>query len=158
MRFEIQYASTRQEVWRWYWRVWHRRLWKIHATILVLTAFLMAARLVRGGPGTGNDAFLIAGLGILTVVWFILHPQILFKRQVRTLTIDESGISTTIGSRSGKRRWAEISEVVEDQNAIVIQVRTGNAFIVPERAFESPAQRAAFLSFAQSACAGDKSA
>ena len=158
MSFQIQYASTRQEVWRWFWRLWHRRLWKIHATILVLTAFLMTIPLMHGGPGSAGDAFLIAGLGILTVVWFILHPQILFKPQVRTLTIDERGISTTIGSRSGQRRWSEISEVLDHQNAIVIQVRTGNAFIVPDRAFESSAQRAAFFTFAKSALAGDPAA
>jgi hypothetical protein len=158
MRFEVQYASTRREIWLWYWRVWRARMWKIHAMILVLTAILMMMRVMRGGPGVGADTFLIAGLGLLIVLWFIVHPQILFKPQVRTLTLDERGISTTIGRRSGQRRWAEIGAILEEQGTIVIQIRTGNAFIVPDRAFPSPAQRAAFLAFARSALANHRSA
>jgi hypothetical protein len=158
MSLQVQYASTRREIWVWYWRVWRARLWKIHAVILVLTAVLMMMRVMRGGPGVGADTFLIAGLGLLVILWFILHPQILFKPQLRTLTLDERGIVTTIGSRSGQRRWAEISTLSEEPGAIVIQVRTGNAFIVPDRAFPTPAERRAFLAFARSALASHRTA
>jgi hypothetical protein len=149
MAFEVAYSSTRREIWRWYWQTWRRQLWKIHAAILVLTVFLLVVCVRRGGNDTERDLIVIATGGALILAWFVLHPQVMYKPQRRSLLIDAAGISTTIGSRSGQRRWNEISTVSEAGDAIVIQVRNGNAFIVPNRAFMSSEQREGLLAFAK---------
>ena len=149
MAFEVAYSSTRREIWRWYWQTWRRQLWKIHAAILVLTVFLLVVSVRRGGNDTERDLIVIATGGALILAWFVLHPQVMYKPQRRSLLIDAAGISTTIGPRSGQRRWNEISTVSDAGDAIVIQVRNGNAFIVPNRAFTSSEQREGLLAFAK---------
>jgi hypothetical protein len=150
MAFQVEYSSTRGEIWRWYWQVWRMRLWKVHASILVLTAFTLVARVVRGGSGVQQDLVLIAACGALALLWFILHPQLMYKPQVRRLAIDSEGISTTIGRHSGQRRSDEISAIEDSRDAIVIQGGNGNAFIVPDRAFASREARDVFVAFARS--------
>jgi hypothetical protein len=156
MAFQVEYSSTRGEIWHWYWRVWRQRLWKIHAAIMVLTVFMLVARVVRGGSGVQQDLLLIAGCGGLALLWFVLHPQLLYKPQLRRLAMDAEGLSTTIGRHSGQRRWDEISAIENYKDAIIIQGRNGNAFIVPDRAFASRAAREAFLAFAQSKLAASQ--
>jgi hypothetical protein len=86
-------------------------------------------------------AFMIAA----AFLFFTLYPQVAFKPQERTLIVDESGVKTTIGSKTATRAWREIMEVGDDGEAVVLVVETGNAFIVPARAFRDDAQRQEFL-------------
>jgi hypothetical protein len=75
--------------------------------------------------------------------------MIQFKPQTRTLTVDEQGIATEIGSKSGTRSWREIRSVADEDGAIVIVGKNKNAFIVPARAFESDAERVDFLNYSR---------
>jgi hypothetical protein len=77
--------------------------------------------------------------------------MIQFKPQTRTLTVDEHGISTTIGTKSGVRKWNEIRSVTDEGAAIVIVGTNKNAFIIPARAFDSDAGRVDFLDSANAA-------
>jgi hypothetical protein len=85
------------------------------------------------------------------ILFFVLYPQLRFKPKERTLVVDEAGVFTTIGRRSGMRKWAEISSITEDGDFIILHVANRNAFIVPPRAFRTLAERAEFLAFARQA-------
>jgi hypothetical protein len=131
--------------------MWRAHLWKAHALVAVVACFCVVARLGRGGPGIERDVLVILGIALAFVAGWILYPQIAFKAQTRVLEVDNQGISTTIGKRSGVRSWAQIRSVIETSDHVIVQSRTGNAFLIPKRAFGSDAQRGAFVHFAQSA-------
>ncbi|HVY86115.1 MAG TPA: YcxB family protein [Caulobacterales bacterium] len=147
----IEYASTRGEIWRWYWRSWRRGLWVTHAVVFcwvsgVVLLLLWSTDLLRP-----MNVVLALVAGIASIAWMPLFPMIQFKPQTRTLTVDERGISTTIGAKSGVRKWDEIRSVADEEGAIVVVVKTKNAFIIPARAFASDADRADFLNYAKAA-------
>jgi hypothetical protein len=79
-------------------------------------------------------------MGLFPVVFllFAAFPQIMFKTAERSLKLDKSGWSTTIGKKSGSRRWSEIADIRELPGAIAIVPRLGNALIVPARALPNP--------------------
>lgn len=146
MEFKVEYASERREVWKWYCRAWRRDLWKFHAIVVAVVAFLFI--LLRGGAGP-TLSIMLAGLGcgILSVVWMPVVPLLLFQRELRSVELDQDGISTTIAGESFRRSWRDMDSVTEEDGYIVLQGRKG-AFLVPPRAFESPEQQQRFLSFA----------
>jgi len=137
----LRYHSSRQEIWRWYWRAWARGLWRYPVLIGALVAGLQAA---RGGLSQVSVLSLI-GTGLATalacMLFFALWPQIRFKPAERTLSVDPSGWTTTIGDISGARAWNEIQEIVEASGTISIVGRNGNALVIPMRAFNTEAAR-----------------
>jgi hypothetical protein len=68
------------------------------------------------------------------------------KTAERTLTVSEVGISTAIGSLKGEVPWVKIKTLRDTSNYVLIARTSGNAFFVPDRAFDSPEQKAQFLS------------
>ncbi|HVV31843.1 MAG TPA: YcxB family protein [Vitreimonas sp.] len=147
----IQYASTRDEIWRWYWRSWQRGLWVTHAVVFcwvsgVVLLLLWSTNLLRP-----TNVVLAIAAGLASIAWMSLFPMIQFKPQTRTLTVDEHGISTTIGAKSGVRKWSEIRSVTDEDGAIVIVGKNKNAFIIPARAFDNDAGRRDFLGYAKTA-------
>ena len=84
--------------------------------------------------------------GSLVVLVCIAFPQIMFKPKERALTVSANGIDTEIGRIKGHIGWNEVSKVEEASHAVVItRKKSGNAFIVPNRAFQSEEQRDVFL-------------
>jgi hypothetical protein len=83
------------------------------------------------------------------VILFPLWPLWRFKGATRVLSIDKGGFTTTIGARSGERSWQEIAAVEDTGEEILIIVKTGNAMVVPRRAFANNAARARFLDAAR---------
>jgi hypothetical protein len=148
MGFKVEYASERREVWKWYWRAWRRDLWKFHAIVVAVVAFLVM--LLLGGGSAPTLLTMLAGLGcgVLSVAWMPVVPLLLFQREVRSVEIDQEGISTTIAGESFRRSWRDIDTVSEEDGYIVLLGRKGSAFLVPPRAFESRDQQQRFLSFA----------
>jgi|SRR5579864_3582531 len=159
MSFKVEYASQRREVWDFYWRAWQRRLWKYHAALfLAVTAAAMAGSYMSAHGALRPKSFLLAlGFGLLSIIWLPAYPMLRFKPQVRTLELDQEGVATTIGKRTGQRAWKDVESVTEENGQIVILGRNGNAFLVPARAFASAEARRAFLSFARSALAAASS-
>lgn len=96
--------------------------------------------------------------GLASIAWMPLVPMIQFKPQTRTLRVDEHGISTTIGAKSGVRKWSEIRSVTDEEGAIVIVGKNKNAFIVPARAFDGDVGRADFLGYTKAAFQAAQSA
>jgi YcxB-like protein len=139
----VEYASSRREVWRWYWRAWAKPdgLWLFHVGI----AIVIAASLSRGIFEARRFAVAAIFAFILCAALLPLWPQIRFKSARRSLTIDPSGIRTTIGKVSGSRAWAQISSVEDRGEEIIIAGRNRNAFIIPMRAFTTETNRQDFL-------------
>jgi hypothetical protein len=136
---QIEYTSSRQEVWSFYWYQWRRkRLWLIQLSI-ALVVFLLALGFFA------SNIIVAALIGIISVAWMPLFPLIMFKVSRRTLQIDSNGISTTIGAISGKKSWNEIEIIEKVGDKICIFGKNGNGFIVPPRAFKNSDDADAFL-------------
>jgi hypothetical protein len=146
-RYSLQYATTRAEVWRWYWRAWARAngLWRFHVRIGAAVSFGIAC--VNGFTKSGWLSAVVVGIAVTLccLVLFPLWPQIRFKPQVRTLEVDESGFRTTIGRLKGSRRWSEIGSVQDDGNTVVLTTSQGNAMLIPRRAFPAGIDRQQFV-------------
>jgi len=138
----VQYASTRSEVWRWYWRSWRRRLWIKHAVLFL--AIFVSVLMLRPG-----SIALAAAVGLTAIIWMPFFPLIRFKPQTRSLTVAERGISTVIGPRSAVLTWPQIRSVAEEDGAVIITSKNENASIVPAREFESETARAEFCYYAK---------
>jgi PHD/YefM family antitoxin component YafN of YafNO toxin-antitoxin module len=154
--YTVRYASTRGEIWRWYWRAWARPkgLWRYHVLISLLSAIAVTAREKQNTFDAGHFILIFVVTMLGCVVLLPLWPQIRFKPSVRTLKIDEKGFETVIGRRSGARRWKEIRSVEESDGTIVITGNNNNAFIVPSRAFASEQERLEFYEAARRFHAG----
>jgi hypothetical protein len=85
----------------------------------------------------------------ITILCFALWPQLAFKNNERVLSVGPDGWSTTIGNRTGSRRWSEISSVQAAQDSIVITGSSGNALVVPGRTFSDHGAMQQFLNDAQ---------
>ena len=155
MSFKIEYASQRGELWNWYWRAWRNRLWKTHLLTFLAVGVATTAGLDAMGHGTLTPtSFLLApAIGLLSISWMPIYPQMRFKSQMRSLEVNQDGISTTIGKLAARRSWEDVLSISEEDDRIIILGRNGNAFLVPGRAFTSIEEKQAFLSFVQSAIA-----
>ena len=76
---------------------------------------------------------------------FIAFPQIMFKPEERTLTVSEDGITTRIGKKTGIAKWGEVAEIEDLAQTTAILRKSGNAFLIPRRAFNSENERSDFL-------------
>lgn len=142
MEMTIRYKSSRKEVNAWYWKKWREKLWLYHLGLFVLTAVMFASRWPAG-----NSFDLLRGViaGFLVVLACIAFPQIMFKPKERALTVNANGIDTEIGRIKGHIGWNEVGKVEEASHAILItRKKSGNAFIVPNRAFQSQEERDVF--------------
>jgi hypothetical protein len=151
MSFKVEYASRRREVWDYYRRAWRERLWKTHLTVFLVVSAAVWLYASESGATSPKSVLLALACGLLSILWFPIYPLLMFKPQMRTLEMTQSGISTTIGRHSAQRSWGDIRSVFEVDSHIIILGRNGNAFILPPRAFASVEERESFLRFAQSA-------
>lgn len=147
MSITISYASTRAEVWQYYWRLWRARLWKTHLSVfmaVVVLTYLMLPIEAR----SGLTAMWKVGLaGSAPLIFLILYPMLRFKPQVREVKLDQKGITTSIGRRHGDIPWRDVAALDADENSLVIRRSNLNALIVPARAFAGPEKRAEFEAF-----------
>jgi hypothetical protein len=143
----IEYSTSRAEIWRWYWRAWARPqgLWRYH--IFIAVCVFMVFYLFKH---QGQDALRLATTGglvalALVLALFPLWPQLRFKLELRTLSVDPLGISTKVGTWHAVIPWTEVGRITPVADEIFIEGKNGNAFIVPNRAFTAPQQRVEFL-------------
>ena len=143
----IKYSTSRAEIWRWYWRAWARPLglWRYH--ILIAGGVFMLIYLLGH---QGQSALRFATIGgfvalALSLGLFPLWPQVKFKPEIRTLSVDQQGISTKVGTWHAVIPWREVRRIASGTDEIYIEGKNGNALIVPNRAFSAPEQRTAFL-------------
>jgi hypothetical protein len=141
--YTLPYASTRAEVWRVYWQEWTRRsgLWRFHLLIGLAVGFAVADRGNLSQFSSTRFAFATVATTVVSIGVGILWPQLRFKPQPRLITLTADGFTTTIGNRSGQRRWADIARVEDRDGTIVLIGQKGNAMIIPPRAFASDSER-----------------
>jgi hypothetical protein len=84
-------------------------------------------------------------LVLLMAAW----PQVMFKNKERALEVGPVGWSTRIGSNIGSRSWAQVTSIEKAKNAVAIVSDTGNALIIPARAFSDASHMEAFVRDAQ---------
>lgn len=143
----IQYSTSRAEIWRWYWRAWARPLglWRYHLFVAA-NVFVLIYLLGRHG----QNALKLATIGgfvalAIVVVLFPLWPQLKFKPELRTISVDQHGVSTKVGTWHAVIPWKDIVRIAPGADGIYIEGNNGNAFIVPNRAFITPQRRVEFL-------------
>ena len=147
MEMTVRYRSSRKEVNEWYWKQWRAKLWLYHLGFFVLTIVIFVG---RWPPRASSDVLRGVIAGLCVVLVFVAFPQIMFKPKERTLTVNENGIDTEIGKLKRHIGWHEVSKVEEASQAIlIVRKRSGNAFIVPKRAFPSAQEREEFYKAAK---------
>ena len=107
----------------------------------------------------GSDADLTLGIVILLIFFVIVPvtPRRIWKRvkngfEVRTLQISEQGISRHTSLNDTTMRWPMFSEVKLRNDLYLLKVGKGPGyFMIPKRAFISPADEAAFRELAERA-------
>ena len=140
----ISYASSRNDIAEAYWAVW-RRSTKMKVIQLILFSLVLAV------SWSASDSGLTGLLTALTVMALSpLNPQIVFKPETRTLTIDDKGMSTTIGKEAGNISWGEVERINEMDDKIYIVGKNLHSMVIPDRAFKSSEDRATFLDRAKS--------
>lgn len=142
MSINLSYASRRSEIWTAYKARWKAVLWKYHFAF-VLGAVLVSMIVSSHGSSTPWMKGLFFGLGLCGVLAMI--PQIMFKPQTRTISFDEKGFTTKIGTKSGERSWEEIERIEDSGNLLLIVGKTQSMMAIPDRAFQSHIDRSAFL-------------
>ena len=148
MSYNLRYRSSRAEVWRWYWRAWRSRLWFMHVFFAAALSFSIVQ--LQHLPANAVTLLLVYVATLpITIFCFALWPQLAFKNDERVLSVGPDGWSTTIGKRTGSRRWSEVSSVQAAQDSIVITSSSGNALVVPGRAFLDHGVMQQFLKDAQ---------
>jgi hypothetical protein len=147
---EVQYTSKRSEVWSWYWRSWREWIWKVHAVLFF--ALTISFFVLVGGPSHPLSGILVSnGLAVGALAFMAIYPQLRFKPERRSLVLNDNGLSTKIGRKTGSRSWREIKSVAEEMGYVVITAKNRNAFIIPPRAFDGSEERDNFLAFAHAA-------
>jgi hypothetical protein len=145
--YVLRYRSSRGEVWRWYWRQWKNKFWKLHlAWALAMTWLLSTMLLSIASPGAVLLSFLMSMALVVGVMACV--PQVLFKRRERLLKVDARGWYSEIGNASGSRSWTEVASIQGRGGTVAIVGINGNAMIVPRRAFDDAAHQEQFLNHA----------
>jgi len=143
---EVKYKSSRKEIWSFYWHQWfYGELKWIHARYFLLVALVVYFFKMKT-IAWSVSAFLMAFIsGLASVIWMPIYPQIKFKPQIRTLSVSENGISTSIGKCSGYVAWSEVASVSQLNGNIYIVGVNGNGFVVPARAFSGVDEKNKFF-------------
>jgi len=144
----IKYALTRTEIVRSYFRslASSPRFVTIIAVYSIAVGLfpLMLSGALSRGVGTHDlmAAFAwMAGAFAFMPFWLFLRG----KTSERSLTVSKSGISTQIGSVKGEVPWSKVKLVADAGEHVLIVGRTGNAFVIPARAFQGSEHKAQFI-------------
>ena len=142
----VTYRSSRREVAALYAYLWRRshRL-KVNQAFIAAGAYVIARAAQASAP-------VALGAAVVVLALLPLYPLIMFKPQERRLTIDEHGVTSSIGGRRGSVPWGKVSEVVRRGETITIVGKSLNAFVVPRRAFPTPERFDAFEAAARDWC------
>jgi hypothetical protein len=148
MSYTLHYQSSRQEIWRLYWGAWRAKLWRVHVFMAGFITFFVA--LSAKPPLQVGFIFALFVVALPIVIFlFAAWPQLMFKNKERTLDIGPKGWSTQIGRLTGKRTWGEVASVAEENEALVITSKNGNALVVPLHALQNPNSWGRFVSEVQ---------
>jgi uncharacterized membrane protein len=122
--------------------MWRKRLWMYQALSFTF-AFLTSLTLFSPINMVAIICSLLIGIGV--VLFLFAFPQMMFKPQSRTLTMDEERIRTTIGKKSGTVPWAKIRNIEYTADDIYLIKKNYNAFVIPRRAFSFAQEQTDFI-------------
>lgn len=134
----IHYALRRRDIWNAYWFTW-RSGWALKFAQICIAASVFYLALAWQ---TRIVFALLAAIG--SVLFLPLYPLLLYKPQMRELTITPWGVRTQIGKKSAEIKWNEIKRVAREGDRLYLIGRTGNSFAVPDHAFASVDERNTF--------------
>jgi hypothetical protein len=143
----VEYDLTRRHIWGWRWRAMRRPLGTWIAYLLAgvaVTEFSLLCLTWGRAWGVG-DVVLSVLAGLVCIALLLFVPVARFKRQQRTLRIDEAGIQII---HDGKRRfksWGQVVAIWEAAGQIYIVCSRMNAIIIPREAFWSVERHWEFL-------------
>ena len=162
--FVLKYRIERREIWRWYWWAWRQprglwRYWIVVGAIVATGSYLLRT---AAHPSTSNDVVVSLVIALATSpfssctrrsctrdanVFFELARPGWTHRLAQCLLI---GTGRTL--RQLSNRGTYIAAIVAGGIPLgIFWLRTlnGNAFIIPNRAFEGKSERLAFLQHAR---------
>ena len=144
----IEYSISRQMLLRWYFRSLVRNpRHLISWVVCVAGAAYVASIFVRvSGSTTLLPSTAAIAAAAVAAFFLAIYPQLRYKPQVRTLTVLEGGISSTIKGRSESYPWSKVAKIDKHDGGLTIGLSNVSAFIVPPSAFRSGAERDEFLS------------
>src|SRR5215831_181814 len=132
----IRYRASRSDIWRFYLFPKNRRVLRLAMVAVSVVLVLEGISTLRDGSlGLAWRALETTLLFSLAVVGSPLYPLLRFKSDERTLEITPTGISTTIGRKSGEIAWGQVADIDSHKQRIYIIGKNGNGFIVPDAAF-----------------------
>ncbi len=147
----IEYRSKRSEIAAAYWFTW-RHSWRMRffQAVIAIPVFLWSTSLLRSPERTLSSTLALSTFWTVAVLALLpLYPQLRFKSQVRRLTIDTSGIHTTIGALSGDIPWRRVASLITVGDRTYIMGANLNSFVIPARAFSDIGQRNEFIGMAE---------
>lgn len=142
--YSLRYGSSRADVWRWYWRAWRAKYWWWH---LLMAAVITWESLAIQDSHVQLSTFLLRFLWVTPTLVALLAawPQVAFKSQERLLEVGPEGWFTRIAKKSGSRTWRMVGSIQDNDEIISIVSTSGNALLIPKRAFQDEVSREAFL-------------
>lgn len=142
----ITYYSSRREVADWYWFMWRRSTTLKLRQLCIAAGVFMTAWLfqIRATVSPMARGLVATAVTLVALAFLPLYPLLMFKPQERRLTIEEEGVSTSIGALHGKVPSREVAEIVSRGDTLYIVRNNLNAFVIPLRAFATDDQRDAF--------------
>ena len=143
----LEYTISRSTLARWYLRSLTRN-WR-HLTLWLFWLLLagLSTAVIVHAQGSGGIHSALAGLSAATllVAFFALYPQLRYKPEKRTLTLERAGITTTIKGRSETYHWTKVARLEDDRGRFLIGLTNLNSFVVPPEAFRSAEERATLM-------------
>jgi hypothetical protein len=141
--YSLRYRSSRADVWRWYWGVWRSKYWWWH--LLMAAAVTWESLAIQDGEFQLSK-FLLRFLWVTPTLVALMAawPQVAFKSQERLLEVGPEGWFTSIAKKSGSRTWRTVGSIRNNDEIISIVSTSGNALLIPKRAFQSDPSREAF--------------
>ncbi len=132
----LRYATSRGELWTWYWREWRQELWRRWLVYGVILAIVDLGAAQLSHPIGALDIVSASAVVLALFAFFAAYPQFSYKREERVIVFNAQGIDTRIGTKTAHRDWREIASVTDIGTHVVFTVaKSGNAFLVPARAF-----------------------
>src|SRR5580765_4594621 len=103
--------------------------------------FIVLERLIIRHNSVGNlnvSDYLTALIWGFAVILFVPAANFIFaKTQKRTLSIDQQGIETRIGTKEGTIPWTAVDKIADANERIIITGKNANTFTIPMNAFIS---------------------
>jgi len=144
----IQYSLTRADILRSFFRSLKSSPRFLVTVLGYSVAFGLFTMLARGdfSRSIAPDDLLIA-LAWTVAAFFFMPGYFLirYKRELRVLTTSQEGITTEMGDRKATVSWSRIKQVRNTRRNVFLVGSSGNAIVIPSRAFQGPDQQAQFV-------------